>query len=302
MWFKNLHVYRFTQAFTLSSNDINLALEKNAFTPSPTQQPKNLGWVTPLNIREGEYVFSSNGCYMMTLKRQEKILPASVVNEHLIERVQLLAAKEHRKITRNEKLTLKEDIIFELLPKAFTRTHLQFAYIDTRLNMLIINSSSETRAEEFINALREAVGSLPVIPLSAKNVPTQIMSHWLLNNPPQDFTLGEECELTDTQESSSKISCRGQNLFADEIHTHVKSGMVVTKLGIEWNEKISCVINDKLAIKKLKFSDLLQEQANNDNTNNDDAAQQFDADFAIMTAEISAFITALMEALGGEQN
>lgn len=298
MWFKNLQVYRFTQPFQLPADDLNTALAAQPFKPCSTQQPYAYGWVSPLGHNGKEFVHAANGYLMICAKRQEKMLPASVINEKLAEKAQEIADKEHRKISRKEKITLKEDIVFELLPRAFTRTQLQFAYIDTHKNMLVVNSSSEKRAEELINALREAIGSVPVIPLSAKNIPTQTMTHWLVNKCPKGFSLGEECELTDNQEKSGRINCRGQNLLSDEIQSHLQGGMSVTKLGLAWGDRLTCTINDKLGIKKLKFSDLIQEEAQS--ANSDDAAQQFDIDFAIMTLELSRFISDLMAALGGE--
>ncbi len=297
MWFKNCQVYRFTQPFSLSAEDLNAALETHAFKPCGSQEPSAYGWVEPLGRSGSLYVHAANGYMMLCAKRQDKILPPSVINERLAEHAQQIAEKEHRKISRKEKVGLKEDIIFELLPRAFTRSTLLFGYIDSQHNLLVINSSSAKRAEEFINALREAISSVPVIPLAAKNIPTQSMTQWLLNNCPKGFSLGGECELTDTQEKGSRISCKEQNLMSSEIHSHLQTGMTVTKLGIEWQDRLTCVIDEKLAIKKLKFSDLIQEKSAE---NSDDAAQQFDSDFVIMTAEIAEFLRDLLKALGGE--
>jgi recombination associated protein RdgC len=71
--------------------------------------------------------------------------------------------------------------------------------------------------------------------------------------------------------------------------------MQVSKLALSWNEKIECVLDEKLAIKRLRFTDVVQEQVENA----DDMAAQFDADFAMMTLELSAFTKALVDALGG---
>lgn len=297
MWFKNLQVYRFTQPFRLSPDELNQALEAHAFKCCSSQEATSYGWVAPLGRSGTQYIHAANHYIMVCAKRQDKILPPSVINEKLAEHAQMIADKEQRKISRKEKIGLKEDIVFELLPKAFTRSTLQFAYIDTRRNLLVINSSSAKRAEELINALRDAIGSVPVIPLAAKNIPAQSMTHWLLKHCPKGFSLGGECELTDTQEKNSRISCKEQNLQSSEIHSHLQTGMTVTRLGIEWHDRLTCVIDEKLAIKKLKFTDLVQEQAAE---NSEDAAMQFDSEFTIMTSEITEFLGELMQALGGE--
>lgn len=59
------------------------------------------------------------------------------------------------------------------------------------------------------------------------------------------------------------------------------------------------MLDDKLVIKRLRFEDLLQEQAMEDA--GDDALSQQDASFALMMLTFAEFIPALIEALGGEE-
>ncbi len=299
MWFKNLQIYRFTKDFELPADELANKLQKDAFQPCGSQDTSRYGWVPPLGRNGTDYIHAANGYIMLCAKRQEKILPAGVINEKVDEKSELLEEKESRKLSRKEKLALKEDITFEMLPKAFARSTLQYAYIAPKDGLLIIDSSSNKRAEELLSALRETLGSLPVIAVTAKNIPMQAMTHWLLNKDlPKQFELGSECELVDLQEQGSKINCKQQDLLSNEIHSLLKNGLSVNKLAINWNERIECVIDENLAIKKLKFSDLIQEQADNESA--EDAAQQFDIDFSIMTLELANFFKAVISAFGGE--
>jgi recombination associated protein RdgC len=74
--------------------------------------------------------------------------------------------------------------------------------------------------------------------------------------------------------------------------------MHVSKIALCWKEAIHCMIDDQLAIKRLKFEDSVSEKANDRNP--ETKAEQFDADFAIMTLELKNFIAALLAAFGGE--
>jgi len=293
MWFKNLLVYRLTEKCPEDTNEWQNLLSSEAFTPCKSHDIVKSGWTNPGPNNSDELTFSSNGFIMLCLKTQEKILPSSVINEQLLERLELLSEKESRKASKKEKLSMKEDIIHELLPRAFSRTKLLHAYIDVQQQWLIINSSSTTQAEAVINLIRKCLGSFPAIPLSTKNLPRALMTDWLKNNPPLPFKLGGECELTDNEEKSSKISCKGQNLHDEDIQSHLKIGVSVTQLSLHWDERVQCTLNDKLAIKKLKFSDLLLEKAESA----EDRNEQFDIDFALMTLEVREFLCALTAAI-----
>ena len=79
---------------------------------------------------------------------------------------------------------------------------------------------------------------------------------------------------------------------------HLSTGKVVTQLALAWQDKLSFVLDDKMVIKRVRFEDLLQEQAEQDG--GEDAAQQFDASFLLMMMTFGEFLPALFEALGGE--
>jgi len=127
------------------------------------------------------------------------------------------------------------------------------------------------------------------------------MTHWVKGQElKDDFEILDECELKESDEEGAILRCKRQDLSSDEIQMHLNSGKEVTKLTVNWNEALECILHDDLSIKRLKFSDELQEQASNDGA--EDAAAQFDADFNLMTGELARFIPRLIEILGGEQD
>ena len=71
----------------------------------------------------------------------------------------------------------------------------------------------------------------------------------------------------------------------------------VAKLAVEWEERIACLLCDDLAVRRLRFLDLIQEEANE--IDSDDALARFDADFALMGRELTHFLNALIKAYGG---
>jgi len=300
MWFKNLRIYRLTEQWSHTAEELNTALESFCFNPCGSLDLLRYGFVPPLGRHGSEFIHTTNGYIMICAKKQEKMLPASVVNEQLEEKALALSEAESRNVGRKERQTLKDEIIFSLLPKAFTKSSLDFAYIAPQEKLIIVNSSSAKRAEDLLSKLREALGSLRCVPITAKNLPTQVMTHWLhTGDVPADFTLGEDCELQAGKDGRI-INCKKQDLTATEILNHINSGMFVSKLALVWKESISCVIDDQLAVKRLKFEDVISDKANDRNP--ESKAEQFDADFAIMAGELKNFISALYSAFGGVQD
>ncbi len=298
MWFKNLRLYRFTETFSLSPEALGGALEKFSFQPCGSLDQARYGWVPPLGRHGSEYVHAANGYMMICAKRQEKILPAAVVNETLEQKVADIGDDEGRSVGRKERQTLKDEVIFSLLPKAFSKSSLDYAYIAPNENLLVVNSASAKRAEDLLSALREALGSLKVIPVTPRHTPTQMMTHWVATaEMPTDFELGEECELK-AGKDGRVIRCRNQDLTASEIRSHIEAGMFVNRLALTWKDAIHCIVDDQLAIKRLKFEDSIQDKA--EERNPESAAEQFDVDFAVMTLELKGFIAALLNAFGGE--
>ena len=125
------------------------------------------------------------------------------------------------------------------------------------------------------------------------------MTQWLNDgHASHGFALGGECELRFNTDISRVVRCKNQDLTADEILNHVKTGMHVSKLELNWQDRIEFVLDEKLTIKRLRFTDVVQEKAENQG---EDVASQFDVDFTIMTLELAEFVAALIGALGGEQ-
>lgn len=298
MWFKNLRVYRLTKPFELSAQALADALSTKPFQPCGKQDVLQYGWVPPLGRHGNELVHTTNGYIMVCAKKQEKILPAAVINEHLEEKVAQISQDEGRAVGRSERQNLKEEIMFSLLPLALTRSQLQYAYIAPKENWIVVNAASAKKAEDLLSALRDVIGSLPVIPLTCKNMPSQSMTTWLsASELPEGFEFGDECELEAPKDEGRTIRCKKQDLTAEEITNHINTGMVVRKMALSWQDNVQCIVDQELGIKRLKFSEEILDKVNERSP--ESAAEEFDLDFNIMTMELRGFLEALQGAFGG---
>lgn len=300
MWFKNILFYRFTKPFEVSSETLETQLAASPFKPCEANDIYQLGWTSPLQKHSDQLVHVCQEYWMICLQKQERILPSSVVNEQVQEKVNEIEEQQHRKVTRKEKTELKEEITLQLLPKSFTKTSRYYAYLCPSKGYMVINTASAKLADEFTSYLRKTIGSLPIRFPAVNQAPSSVMTHWVTKDEslPADFSIGYECELTSNGEEKGSIKYKGLELDQNQIEQQIQSGMEVTKLAVDWRESISFLLGSDLSIKRIKFGDLLQEQL--DDSNAEDAASKFDAGFSIMSMEFDRLIPDILNAFGGE--
>lgn len=299
MWFKNLAIFRFTEPFNLSSLELEQKLEQLPFRPCAAQQESSIGWVAPLGRNAAQLVHSANGFMMLCTQKEEKVLPSAVINEVVLERIQELEDREARKLAKKERAAIKDEAIFELLPKAFSFSRKTYAYIDPKGGWLIVDAASAKKAEELVSLLRKCLGSLPVVLPATREKPGATMTQWLLSNEtPGDIVIEDECELRSPDEEGGIVRCKRHDLTLPEIKNHLDSGKLAIKLALTWADRLSFVIDEQLGVKRLRFLDLIQDQMQDIDTG--DAADLFDAEFSIMSLELANFLPRLLELFGGE--
>lgn len=299
MWFKNLCVYRLTDSFDLSAEALHEQLGRKAFRRCGSLEMASIGWVPPLGQDGQMLTHSANGRIMLTARKEEKVLPAAVVREIAAERVMEIETEQVRTLRRKEKEDIRDEVLQDLLPRAFTRSKLTHAYIAPRDGLIVVDSASANRAEELISLLREVLGSLRVKPLKVRHAPAAVMTAWVEgSDKAPGFEPLDECELRDLGEEGGVVRCRKQDLSSEEMQGHLRAGKQAVRLAVEWNERLSCVLGDDLIIRRLRFADVLQEEAAN---SGEDAAARFDADFALMSLELATFLPNLLDAFGGEE-
>ena len=293
MWFKNLYFFAFTRPFEWSEQDLEKHLAEHPFTPCASTEQSHFGWVNALGKHGNTLVHAVNDNFLLCARKEEKILPAPVVKEQLDEKVAALELEHNRSATKKEKEQFKEDIIFELLPRAFSRVTDTHGYVNAKHNIIVINSSSRSKAEDFLALLRKVLGTLPVTSLSPESAPDEVMTDWLIEkNLGEKFELGTEAEFNALGDDGAVVRVKNQDLDSDEIKAHLDADKYVVKVAMEWDESLSFLLCDDLAVKRLKFYDVLQEQ--NDDIDSDDVIARLDADFALMAGELNRFIDDLL--------
>jgi recombination associated protein RdgC len=298
MWFKNLRLYRLNSTIEHAGDELEKRLTDRLFQPCGKLDPVKYGWTSPLGRSGKTLTHSALGNTMFCAKREEKVLPSAAVNEALENKVFEIREQEGRPVGRKERMALKEDIVFSLLPQALTKASLDFGYVSPSAKLVVVNASASAKAEAFLNLLRDTTESLKVTPISTHHPIPPMLSAWLKDSRlPQHFEFGENCELR-ADKDERVVRFRKQDLTATEVKQHLESGMHVKRLTLIWREAIEFTIDDEFALKGLKYSDKLLEQL--DDVDTDSAAAAFDSEFTLMTTELNALVAELLSAFGGE--
>lgn len=297
MWFRNLQVYQLKEQFELSAEDFQSALLSNTFKPCQGLDEFRIGWSSPLGKHSESLVHASNGCFMVCMRREDRLLPASVVREVVQEKVDEIELQQNRSVGRKEKGDIKEEVVTDLLPRAFSRSNYTYAYIDTINGWVVVDSSTSSKAEDLLSLVRDSLGSFKLKLLNVKVSPVDMMTRWVKTDAPDGVELSDECELKGEGEKAGVIRIKDIDLASEEIQNHLTSGKFVSKLAFAWQERLACVLADDLSIKRLKFLELVLDEALD--VSADDAVMRFDADFALMSLELSRFIPKLCDYMGG---
>lgn len=281
-FYKAFRIYKLTEPIVA---DIAASLTEHRFVPCAPGDKYRSGFI-PAVPGGSDLIHTANGFLAFTFKQQEKILPGGAIKEMVEAKARTLSdAEDGRPIGRKERQVIRDEIIISMLPQAFTRSTITEAYIDLERGYIVVGTGSAPRAEALISQLRDALGSLRCIPLAIDN-PVRNMTLWVKEStPPIGFALGEKVVLNHPKDHSNVV-CKRKDLTSSEVLNHLASGMYVSSVALEWKERVSFVINEALAFTNVLFSFEV--------TDADNAAQQFDADFVIMTAEIRLLVDNLL--------
>lgn len=298
--FSNLQIFRLSNTWKITVQDLEQQLARGAFQRCPSNQIETRGWVAPR--KECGLVFALNQQWLVTLETEERLLPACVIDDEVQERAEQMEAQQGYALGRKQRKELKERVTEELLPRAFTRRRKTNAWIDPVNGWLVVDASSSAKAEAVIEHLRHCLDVFPLKLVQTQSSPTSAMSDWLVGGEaPAGFTIDRDCELKAVGEEKSAVRYARHALdgeqIEEEIKAHLAAGKLPTRLALTFDDRLSFVLTDKQEIKRLAFLDILKEEAEK---SAEHADEQFDADFALMTGELSRFLPSLVEILGGE--
>lgn len=295
MWFKNLQIYRLPAPWAFTPEQLEAALAPQSFVPATSNELLRQGWDSPRG--NGSLVHVVNKQMLILLGTEKKLLPGSVINQ--VAKTKAAELEEAQGFAPGKKAMkeLKERVADELLPRAFSIRSNIWTWIDPVNGWLVVDAASPSKADDVIKLLLKAVDRMPLESLRVQRSPVAVMTAWLeTDEAPVGFTVDQDTELRATGESKAAVRYVKHTLEADDIRRHIASGKQCTRLAMTWDDKISFVLTESLAIKGIKPLDVIKE--NDTSTKNDE--ERFDNDMMLMTGELAKMMADIVEALGGE--
>ncbi len=294
MFFRNLTLFRFPASMDFSQLDTLLA-EVPLKAVGPLELSSR-GFVSPFGRNDTELSHRLGDAIWVTVGGEDKLLPSAVVNDLLGKKLAAIEQKEGRRPGGRTRKRIKEDLVHELLPRAFVRPMRSDAMLDLEHGFIAVDSASRKSAEAVVSEIRSAMGSFPAMPLNAEVAPRSILTGWIAGEDlPVGLALGEECELKDAMDGGAVVKCQNQELQSEEIAKHLEAGKQVTRLALTLDDHLSFVLGEDLVIRKLKFLDGAIDQL--ENTENQDVRAELDARFALMSGEVRRLFVVLEKAL-----
>lgn len=256
---RNLTFFRFPQALDLS--DLASHMEECALKPIGPLELSSRGFVRPFSGSEflsfSVALTANNGVDWITVGGEDKLLPGAVVNAALAKKLAEVEEKEGRKPGGRTRKRLKDDLIHEMLPKAFVRPARTDAALFSQACFIVIDTASRRVAESVVSEVRRAMGSFPALPVNAEVAPRSVLTGWLSGDPlPANLALGTECTLVDPADRGAKVRITNMELNAEEVLKHLETGMQVTRLGLVLEDKIGFELGDDLVVRKYKLLDV----------------------------------------------
>ena len=292
--FRNLRLYRLRSPWPDSEEALSHRLEDASFKPCGSLSEFSHGFEAPEPSLDS-LCRRVAGADLMRLRSQSRILPAAAINEALELRIEEWTARTGELPSRRDKRDLKDEVRIDLLPRSLLKSDRTQCLCLPAEELLVVDAASEKRAEAVLDALRDALGSLQVTPLAFKEPIAAFMQSIFLGRSKGDFRIGNECRMEDPVNSRSTVTWLDMELSGGDVRRHVQDGLKLTRLAVDYDGVVSCVLGEDGVLRKFKLAGVDRL----DDMPEEDSLARLDGEIALTAGSITRLVRALKKALGG---
>jgi recombination associated protein RdgC len=295
--FRNLRLYRVSGEWPGSEEELSSQLMNVPFRPCGAFTERSAGWEAPVAELPDSLARRVAGADLIRLRSQSRLLPAAAVNEALEERVEEFSGRMGRPPGRKEKRDLKDEVHAELMPKALLKSDRIWGLFLQAERILAVDTASETQADRFTEQLRSAFGSLPLTPIEFREPVSKLLTSIFLGQGPTSFLPGRECRMLDPSTGSSSVSWMDIDLSDASVQKHVRDGLKLDRLAVNFDEVASLVLDQDCVIRKLKLIGM--DQVEDGDVMDENPIGRLDAEFVLIAGVLTRLLDALKKQLGG---
>lgn len=241
---------------------------------------------------------------MMAVQFNERILPGKVRDEHLAEAIAQIEEREGRKPGRKEYAQLREQVEFDLLPKAFIRRSWVYVTFLGAQQLMLVHTSSAKRSDDVIATMAGLFSDFPVEfkpCLLRPKTPIETLTR-IARDGYQD---GVEFEPTDSAVlrggNKEVVRLKDMDIGSADVEALLDQDYVVTELGLRMfdddtgDESIRFVLNDKFVFKRIEAHDVKLVG----NTDPDVALAEFQSYALMLNTYVGKAVNGMLAEMGG---
>ncbi len=299
--FKNALVFHIDEWEQPTLAQFEQRLDAARFAECGATQAESAGWVAPRGDKHAVLAENVGGQIILKLRTETKGVPGPVVKTELEAQLDKIETQTGRRPKGKQVRQIKEEIIHTLMPRAFPKRSATLVWLDVKAGLVLVDSGSMKKADAVLTRLAELLGGgLKLSPLQTELSPATAMAAWLSDKEaPSGFTLDRDCELKQPDSEKATVRYARHTLDIAEVGEHIKQGKLPTQLALTWASRVSFVLTEAGALKKIKLLDVVLENSSAEGGKSAGDDTHFDADVALATGELARLLPDLVDALGG---
>ena len=252
--FSQLSLFHIDPSLVPGINIWETSLQKHAIPLLLDLSIAEQGFAPPYEFSD-QMVITAQNSWKIQLRKERKLLPASVLRQESKRRIKEIEEKEYRQLSAKDKKALKQRVLDELLPRAFSQiSTIEGIYIRDK-GFLLVNQAQGNKREELLSHLRQALGSFEAALILCKKTATDLMSQWLLdsNSLPNDLAIGNYCELKNIANIKSVSRFVNQDIQSKEVIGILEKDHFVSQLALIWQDKLRFILCEDFSLKNIQY-------------------------------------------------
>ncbi|MGC6404150.1 MAG: recombination-associated protein RdgC [Candidatus Comchoanobacterales bacterium] len=238
---------------TMKDQDWAEVLEQGALKSLQGLSEQNIGWTSPYGAGSDELFFAYGHFLVLCATTQKRLLPQSVVNEQSFDIIQEREEQEQRPLSKREKSKIKEEVKNSLLSQAFVRRKKTKVLINLQEGWIAVETNNADEADRVLSLMHDCFSDFHPRRVELPDM-SDLLTKWLDQQNVNDvFSLDADVVMVNAAFKRNALRMSAQDLASDEIRSALLAGKRVQKLGMQWHEKISFILDDEGQLSRIKF-------------------------------------------------